>query len=153
MQSFPGGIRGAETVKRSVRGLKKLECKIRFNSVAAPQGRRLVWDDFFDLNAFVSPKARYSFAVLCGMDGDAFQSVVDEYFFYVYYRFYRENGMPQSALYDPALLVQFGLTPDADREAVKTRFRELAMRYHPDHGGDAKKFMEMMEMYRKLSGE
>lgn len=142
-----------EFVKRSIRSLKKLECKIRFNTVVPPEGRRLVWDEFFDLHGFASLRAKYPLAVLCGMDKEALKGVADEFFFYVYYRYYRENGIAQAAIYDPELLMRFGLPHDADRAAVKRRFRELAMRYHPDHGGDAKKFTEMMDMYRKLTEE
>ncbi|HWS30436.1 MAG TPA: J domain-containing protein [Clostridia bacterium] len=142
-----------DAVKHSLRGLKRLESKIRFGSSVPPEGRRLVWDTFFDLHGFASNTARYPLAALCGMDAAALQAVIDEYFFYVYYRFYRENGIAQAAIYDPELLKRFGLSADADRAAIKNRFRELAMRYHPDHGGDAKKFMEMMEMYKKLTEE
>lgn len=142
----------SDAVKQRFRGLKKLESKIRFGSSVPPEGRRLVWNTFFDLHGFASNTARYPLAVLCGMDAAALQSVIDEYFFYVYYyHYYRENGFTQALLYDPELLRRFGLPADADHSAVKSKFRELAMRYHPDHGGDAKKFMEMMEMYRKLT--
>jgi len=142
---------GADAVKHSLRGLKRLESKIRFGSFVPPVGRQLIWNTFFDLRGFASNTARYPLAVLCGMDASALQGVIDEYFFYVYYHYYRENGIAQAALYDPELLKRFGLPADADRIAVKSKFRELAMRYHPDHGGDAKKFIEMMEMYRKLT--
>ncbi len=142
---------GADAIKQRIRGLKKLESKIRFGSSVPPEGRRLVWNTFFDLHGFASNTARYPLAVLCGMDAAALQGVIDEYFFYIYYLYYRENGFTQALLYDPELLRRFGLPADADHSAVKSKFRELAMRYHPDHGGDAKKFMEMMEMYRKLT--
>jgi len=33
---------------------------------------------------------------------------------------------------------------------VKKRFRELAKIYHPDVGGDAVKFIELMTLYRRL---
>ncbi|MCE5235484.1 MAG: DnaJ domain-containing protein [Clostridiaceae bacterium] len=153
MLSLPGRADGVDAVKHSVRSLKKLECKIRFNAAAAPEGRRLVWDEFFDLRSFVSKRARYPLAVLCGMDRESLRGVADEFFFYVYYRFYRENGIAQASLFDPELLGRFGLPHDADKDAVKRKFRELAMRYHPDHGGEAGKFMEMMEMYRKIMEE
>lgn len=39
---------------------------------------------------------------------------------------------------------------DADINAVKKKFRELAKEYHPDVGGDSEKFIDLMENYRKL---
>jgi curved DNA-binding protein len=50
-----------------------------------------------------------------------------------------------------------GLTVDilrlSSKEAVtiiKKRFRTLAMKFHPDRGGDANKFMAMNEAYEYL---
>jgi curved DNA-binding protein len=50
-----------------------------------------------------------------------------------------------------------GLTVDilrlSSKEAVtvfKNRFRKLAMKFHPDRGGDANKFMAMNEAYEYL---
>jgi len=40
----------------------------------------------------------------------------------------------------------------AGAEDVKRRFRELARQTHPDAGGDAARFIELMEDYRKLTG-
>ena len=48
------------------------------------------------------------------------------------------------------MLAQMGLRYDADNNAVKKKFRELAKKYHPDMGGESTKFIEMMEQYRKL---
>ncbi|HEY8420442.1 MAG TPA: J domain-containing protein [Thermoclostridium sp.] len=48
------------------------------------------------------------------------------------------------------MLKQFGLPYDADMDAIKKRFRELAKKYHPDTGGDSTKFIELMEAYKKL---
>ena len=38
-----------------------------------------------------------------------------------------------------AALKLLGLPPEADKAAVKARRRELAMKHHPDRGGDGKK--------------
>ncbi len=141
-----------DELKRRLRSLKKAESRIRFGAAEPPAGKKLVFDEFFRLKED-GGCAKYPLYALRAMGKEQLKSAIDEYIFYVYYRFYRENGVTQAVLYDPELLRRFGLKPDADENTVKRRFRELAMRWHPDHGGDAEKFMEMMEMYRKLTGE
>lgn len=44
-----------------------------------------------------------------------------------------------------------GLAPDASESAIKAAFRELAMRHHPDTGGEKERFREIHEAYRVLS--
>lgn len=46
-----------------------------------------------------------------------------------------------------------GLPPDATTGTIKSKFRELAKKYHPDLGGDSGKFIELMNTYRKLIGD
>jgi curved DNA-binding protein CbpA len=36
-------------------------------------------------------------------------------------------------------------------EDIKRRFRELALKYHPDRGGDSEKFIEILDVYKKLT--
>lgn len=149
-----------DEIKRKVRRLKKLEVKIRFGSIAFEDGKQglfeklkkvsLVLDDFFDLHDASTIKARYSIEKLAEMDKDEFKNVVSEFFFNVYYRFYKENGIVNVHLFDPESLDKMGLPYDVDTDAVKKRFRELAKKYHPDTGGDSAKFIELMENYKKL---
>lgn len=147
---------GSDILKRKLRKLKKLEIRIRFGEgyikgqVDDPRSRTLVWDDFFDLQNSSSKKARYSLKQLALMDKDRYSDVISEYFYHVYYRIYRENGILPAGIYDPELLGQLGLSFDADSNALKMRFRELAKKYHPDKGGDEASFIDMMEKYRKL---
>ena len=139
----------AEEIKRKIRELKKLELKIRFGG-SLPAGAALVWDTFFDLHEDGVGRARYWIWELCAMDGTEYKNAINEYFFHVYFRYYKENGITDVPLYDPVLLSRLGLAPDADTAAVKRRFRELALRYHPDTGGDGDSFIELMETYRSL---
>ena len=142
-----------EELKRTVRRLKKLEAKIRFGGMEAAGEGPFVWDRFFDLNDKPKGKARYPLGVLLAMDRDTFRRTVDEFFYHVYDRFYRESGIVDIPVHDAGLLEQMGLPPDADSAAIKKRFHELAMRCHPDAGGDANEFIALMEQYRALIGK
>jgi hypothetical protein len=119
----------------------------------APVGRPnapLVWDEFFDLHESGCKHVKYPMNLLATMDKEAFREVVSEFFYYVYHRMYEENGLAFIHAYDPDMLAQMGLRYDADINAVKKKFRELAMKHHPDKGGESARFIELMETYRKL---
>lgn len=138
-----------DALKRKLRDLKKLEGKLRFG-VAPPAGADYVWDTFFDLHTVPAGKAKYTVNNLVGMTKEEFQEVIGEFFFGVYYRLYRENGLNADSLFDPKILGYMGLGYDADIGAVKKRFHELALKCHPDAGGDASEFIRLMDNYRKL---
>jgi DnaJ-class molecular chaperone len=44
-----------------------------------------------------------------------------------------------------------GLQKDASTEDIKKAYRKLALKYHPDRGGDAEKFKEIGQAYEVLS--
>lgn len=48
-------------------------------------------------------------------------------------------------------LAVLGLDDQAPAERIKHRYRQLAMRWHPDRGGDAKRFRELQEAMVVLS--
>lgn len=139
-----------DDLKRKLRELKKLEARIRFADGDAGKATALVWDEFFGLRGAGGKAARYPVELLAEMDRAAYKRVIDEYFACVYYRLYQERGIAAAGAYDPDLLSKLGLPMDADADAVKRRFRALAKRYHPDAGGESSKFIEFMEIYRKL---
>ena len=130
----------------------------------------LVWDDFFDLretshipvdkpgglpsdkpgDKSAEKPAKYSLKQLAAMSKDEYKEVIGEFFWNVYFRLYRENGIMDKHAYDPDILSQLGLPFDADSQTVKKRFRDLAKRHHPDTGGDAALFIEFIEQFKKL---
>lgn len=137
-------------LKRKLRQLKKLEARLRFGADKPPASADLVWDTFFDLREGRCGKARYPIGLLLAMDREQYRAVLDEFFFSVYYCIYRDSGLVHEGLFDPELLGRFGLPIDADGETIKRKFRQLALKLHPDMGGDAEQFIELMENYRKL---
>lgn len=143
-----------DEIKRKLRDLKKQEIRIRFINTGkgpdVPPRAKLVWDEMFSLRPEGGAKATYGLNQLAVMDKPEFKQVIGEFFFQVYYQYYRENGMVDIALYDRQLLGHLGLPPDAGYADIKKRFRELAKKYHPDTGGDYHKFIELMEDYRSL---
>ena len=140
-------------LKRKIRKLKRLEKTIRFGG-GDPAEKPLVWDGFFDLRGTPDGNAKYNLRTLASMSREEYASAVNEFFARVYYEFYRENGITSGArAYDPEALSRLGLTFDAGEADVKKKFRELAKEHHPDAGGDAAKFVELMRNYRKLTGE
>lgn len=44
-----------------------------------------------------------------------------------------------------------GLNRGADQDQIKKAYRSMAMKHHPDRGGDEKRFKEIEEAYRTLS--
>jgi DnaJ-class molecular chaperone len=81
-----------------------------------------------------------------------YKSVIEEFFFRIYFQSYKENGLSIGDVYEPQLLELLGLPPYVGLQEVKKRFRELAMQYHPDHGGDAEQFMDLMDTYTQIMG-
>lgn len=140
-----------DELKRKLRNLKKMEINIRFNNRALTGKEKLVWDEFFSTKIDYDSTAKYNIKQLAEMGHEKFKDIVDEYFYHVYSRYYTENGITLSGLYDPNLLAVLGLSEDASTDDIKKKFRELVLRYHPDKGGDSEKFIELLDAYKKLT--
>ena len=84
------------------------------------------------------------------MDKTEIKAVIEEYFFHVYYIFYKENGLFFKDTYDPDMLKLLGLDPYSSISDIKKRFREFAKMYHPDLGGEREKMIELLDVYNKL---
>ena len=146
-------------LKQKIRKLKRLELKIRYgfseefismsSSAEKIDKLPLVWKDFFDLGNSGSSKARYRFDELKMLDKDSLKRVFGEFWFFVYYRIYHDNGRIYSQEPEPELLDFLGLPYDAEQASLKKRFRELCKLYHPDEGGDHYKFIELMKIKEK----
>jgi hypothetical protein len=139
-------------LKYKLRQLRKLEKTIRFKGQPNIPGRKLVWDVFFS-NKPGNVNVKYPLPQLVAMSEAEYKSVIEEFFFRIYYQSYKEDGLSIGDVYEPKLLELLGLPPHAGFQDVKKRFRELAMQHHPDHGGDADKFIDLMDVYEQITGE
>jgi hypothetical protein len=140
-------------LKRKLRELKQLELTIRFGRQGSPDRAALVWDVFFSTKDHDPPPVKYPMSRLLQMDHDQLKAVIDEYFYRVYFQNYQEQGPARVDVYDPKLLALLGLPPSAGITEIKQRFRALAQQYHPDHGGDAERFIDLVEVYERLKDE
>lgn len=140
-----------DELKRKLRSLKKLETTIRFNNRTLTGREQFVWDKFFSTKKDGDTSIKYNMKLLLSMDRERIKEVFDEFFYHVYFQYYRENGITLKDLYDPKLLSMLGLSQGAAMEDIKKRFRELALKYHPDKGGDSEKFIEILDVYKKLT--
>ena len=142
-----------DQLKRKLRQLKRVELAIRFQHRPPPPNPALVWNTFFSTHEKHQAVPKYSLPQLSQMDHAALKAVFEEYFYHVYFQTYKENGLAAVDLHDPQLLALLALPPYAGMAEIKKRFRDLAKRYHPDAGGDHEKFIELLGIYEKLSGE
>jgi hypothetical protein len=49
------------------------------------------------------------------------------------------------------LCARLHLLPDAPPELIKAAYKTLAMKFHPDHGGDTRRMQELNEAFRLLA--
>lgn len=140
-----------DELKRKLRCLKKLEATIRFKNRMLTCKEQFIWDKFFSTKTDGEQDVRYNIKQLAAMDHETLKEVIDEYFYHVYFQYYKDNGITLNDLYDPNLLAVLKLPEDAAIEDIKRRFRELALKYHPDRGGDSEKFIELVDVYKKLT--
>ena len=136
-------------IKQKLRRYKRMEEKLRREGLGGTSGP-LLWDLYFDLRGGgdQKPRAKYALPELASMDTAQFDQVVGEYWEALCRELF-EGKRPVH--YDRELLARLGLPFDADESAVKGRFRALAKKLHPDAGGDAAQFIELMEIYRGLT--
>lgn len=140
-------------LKRTLRSLRRLEMTLRFGRQPPPDHPRLVWDGFFSTKSSESPSVKYSLSHLLQMEREEFKAIIDEYFFRVYSQASQDQRLTPADVYDPQVLALLGLPPYAGSGEIKQRFRALAKRYHPDHGGAQEQFVELVAIYERLRDE
>jgi DnaJ-domain-containing protein 1 len=139
-----------DQLKHKLRELKKLEERIRFGNESIPHANKYVWDAYFCTKSFNELTVKYPLWKLAKFDKLELKEVFEEYFYSIYIQKYKESGLDFDDIYDPVFLSVFGLHPGASVDDVKRKFRELAKKYHPDHGGDKDKMMDLLDAYHRL---
>jgi len=160
---MPSCYKNIDDLKRKLRALKKFEMKIRFEnrknikkgkgnsySYSGNDNMELVWNSFFDLKDSAKTNAKYNIKTLSAMTKDEIKNAINEYLCHLFYCFCRENGDSYDLLTDLDLLTALGLPSYSDYEDVIKKFKELIKTYHPDNGGDAEKFLEIMKKYKNF---
>ena len=140
-------------LKRKLRQLKKLEAQIRFKNLQLKQHEQYVWNKYFSTKDENDSSIKYNMNTLLDMKHEELKGIFDEYFYEVYFQYYKDNGITAEGMYDSTLLSLLGLPLNSSIETIKSKFRELAKKYHPDLGGDSRKFIELMDTYNKLIGD
>ncbi|HZJ57916.1 MAG TPA: J domain-containing protein [Clostridia bacterium] len=137
-------------MKRRLRGLKKFENKIRFSHL--PQGipKKYVWDEYFSTKVIHDLTVKYPILDLLKHDRQGLKEIFEEFFYSVYFQLYKDFGLDFDEIKDPTVLDHFGLAPGASVEDIKKRFRELAKKHHPDHGGRDERMIEILDAYNRL---
>jgi hypothetical protein len=139
--------KNSDDLKRKLREIKRFELKIRSDN------RDLVWNKFFSLKNSANKDVKYTFDTLSLMNKEELAAIIEEYFYHVYYWYYKERGMVDNSFIDIDILTELGLPIDSDYNDVIRTFREKVKTYHPDNGGDVGKFLAIMESYNKFKAE
>jgi len=64
---------------------------------------------------------------------------------------YREEIVPTQAADDPYAVL--GIDRNSRPSDIVSRYRELANKHHPDHGGDVEKFKRIQNAYEEICRE
>ncbi|TAH68652.1 MAG: J domain-containing protein [Anaerolineaceae bacterium] len=163
--------KNSDDIKRKLREIKKFEIKLRSNNLysnnlymqkninkssASSRGSsriELVWNKFFDLKNSFNKDVKYTIDELSLMTKEEFLDIIEEYFYHVYYWYYKERGIADNSLIDIDILTELGLPMDSNYDDVIKAFRDHVKAYHPDNGGDVSKFLKVMESYNKFRAD
>jgi len=137
-------------IKRTLRQFKKMEIRVRFKDRPEEEHSPLIWDTFFSTKIDMEDQVEYPLNRLHEMSRNELKSVYDAFFYRIYFQHFQDYGLSMEDIYDPGLLSLLGLSSYASLQDIKRRYRELAQRYHPDHGGTHDKFIELVDVYEQL---
>ncbi|WP_202711454.1 J domain-containing protein [Sporosalibacterium faouarense] len=137
-------------LKHKLRELKRVEISIRKRYYLPVGEKELVWNIFFSTNKNDDSEIKYPLIILSAFGPNARKQVFEEFFYQMYYEIFQYGNISTSSLYDPDLLSELGLSSDASKEDIKSRFRELAKKYHPDRGGSKEDMIRLLEIYERL---
>ena len=138
-------------LKRRLRRLKSQEAAIRFDGKMPADPTALVWNRYFCLGSQCDQAIRYGLSTLAAMTRAGFNAVVADFFTQVYYQYCLERGLLEAGVHDPTYLADLGLAPSATDQEIKSRFRQLVHRHHPDAGGNSAELIKVLKAYRKLT--
>jgi len=139
-----------DELKHKLRKLKKFELAFKTRELPEKKTYSLIWNKFFSTNSPNDSTVKYSLSELLKMDHIKYKEVINEYFYEVYYQQYREFCLASNDMFDPKLLTLLALPLNSSLDDIKRKFRELAKKFHPDTGGSADKFIELMKAYKKI---
>lgn len=137
-------------LKHKLRELKKIEISIRTEHFLPTEEKFLVWNKFFSTKNDEDNSVKYPLYILSVFGPNARKQVIEEFFYQMYFEIFEYSNVGFEKLHDPELLSELGLGSEASREDIKKKFRELAKKYHPDHGGSNEKMVKLLEIYEKL---
>lgn len=128
-------------VKRIIRNLKKEEVRmicglLGIDTVSFP----LVWSQYFELKEPYKGNAKYNLDQLINMSEIEFEKVIKNYFNSILNQIYSQEKIIE-------IYPIFNLPLNSDMDTVKSRFRELAKKMHPDTGGSHEEFIALSQAY------
>lgn len=137
----------SDKIKRIIRNFKKVEIRMMVGIYGInSESYSLIWNQYFELNKPYKGHSKYNLDTLINMDSVEFEKVVNEYFNSILNRFYKVEDATKVKTISNTL----GLSPNANAEEVKKRFRELAKKMHPDVGGTDEEFIALYEAYQEF---
>ncbi len=133
-----------DKVKRIIRNLKKEEVRmihglLGIYTVSFP----LVWNQYFDLKEPYKGNAKYNLDDLIKMGEIEFEKVIKDYFSSILSQIYSQEKLIE-------IYPIFNMPLDSDMDTVKSRFRKLAKKMHPDTGGSHEEFIALSQAYENF---
>lgn len=130
--------------KRIIRNLKKEEVRmicglLGIDTVSFP----LVWNQYFELKEPYKGNAKYNLDQLINMSEIEFEKVIKDYFNSILNQIYSQEKLIE-------IYPIFNLPLNSDMDTVKSRFRELAKKMHPDTGGSHEEFISLSQAYENF---